>query len=231
MNMSTLLPSIRRAGFTMIELLVVIAVIGVLAVAVLSSINPIEQINKGRDTRTRSDAAQLINATDRFFASQELYPWNDPNFACGQGNTCLQVPNNDPAAIFPTAFETAGVCTAVTAGSTGAGLCRIDVAGGAWTDGLLVTAEVKAGFLERVQAQTAYAIYTYKALGTDQPMIACFRPSSNSFQQEAVKNCQSSVIAGAYPPAIQTSICPGTGTIGDSTYVQSDTKDELICLP
>ena len=46
-----------KAGFTMIELLVVIAVIGVLAVAVLSSINPIEQINKGRDTRTRSDAA------------------------------------------------------------------------------------------------------------------------------------------------------------------------------
>ena len=47
-------------GFTMIELLVVISVIGILATAVLSSINPIEQINKGRDTRTRSDAAQLI---------------------------------------------------------------------------------------------------------------------------------------------------------------------------
>ena len=65
-----------RAGFTMIELLVVISVIGILAVAVLSSINPIEQINKGRDTRTRSDAAQLINAADRYFAIHEIYPWN-----------------------------------------------------------------------------------------------------------------------------------------------------------
>ena len=62
-------------GFTMIELLVVIAVIGVLAVAVLSSINPLEQINKGRDTKKRSDAAQILNAIDRYYASQETYPF------------------------------------------------------------------------------------------------------------------------------------------------------------
>lgn len=65
-----------EGAFTMIELLVVIAVIGVLAVAVLSSLNPIEQINKGRDTRKESDAAQLISAVDRYYALQELYPWN-----------------------------------------------------------------------------------------------------------------------------------------------------------
>ena len=71
---------LRSAGFTMIELLVVIAVIGVLAVAVLSSINPIEQINKGRDTRSRSDAAQLISAVDRYFAIHEKYPWNEDDY-------------------------------------------------------------------------------------------------------------------------------------------------------
>ncbi len=65
-------------GFTMIELLVVIAVIGVLAVAVLSSINPLEQINKGRDTKRRSDAAQILNAIDRYYASQEKYPFSLP---------------------------------------------------------------------------------------------------------------------------------------------------------
>src|SRR5688572_21601084 len=70
---------LAQAGFTMIELLVVIAVIGVLSVAVLSSINPIEQINKGRDTRSRSDAAQLINAIDRYFSIHEVYPWNVDN--------------------------------------------------------------------------------------------------------------------------------------------------------
>lgn len=64
------------AGFTLIELLVVISVIGVLAVAVLATINPIEQINRSRDTRTRSDAQQLNAASERFYATQELYPWN-----------------------------------------------------------------------------------------------------------------------------------------------------------
>ncbi len=66
----------QLSGFTMIELLVVIAVIGVLAVAVLSSINPLEQINKGRDTGKRSDAAQILNAIDRYYASQQEYPFD-----------------------------------------------------------------------------------------------------------------------------------------------------------
>jgi len=67
-----------RTGFTMIELLIVIAVLGVLAVAVLSAINPIEQINRGRDTGSRSDAEQLLSAFDRFYTSQQIYPWQRP---------------------------------------------------------------------------------------------------------------------------------------------------------
>jgi len=59
----------------MIELLVVIAIIGILAVAVLAAINPIEQINKGNDTGVRSDTGELLNAIDRFYASQLFYPW------------------------------------------------------------------------------------------------------------------------------------------------------------
>jgi prepilin-type N-terminal cleavage/methylation domain-containing protein len=67
--------SIKKLGFTMIELLIVIAVLGILAVAVLASINPIEQINRGRDTGTRSDAEQFISAVDRFYAAKGFYPW------------------------------------------------------------------------------------------------------------------------------------------------------------
>jgi len=67
-------------GFTMIELLIVIAVLGVLAVAVLSAINPIEQINRSKDTGSRSDAEQLLSAIDRFYTSRGYYPWqNEPN--------------------------------------------------------------------------------------------------------------------------------------------------------
>ena len=57
-----------QMAFTMIELLIVIAILGILAVAVLAAINPIEQINRGRDTGSRSDAEQLLSAIDRFYA-------------------------------------------------------------------------------------------------------------------------------------------------------------------
>jgi len=54
---------------------VVISVIAVLAVAVLSSINPIEQINKAKDTASKSDASELLNATERYYATFGCYPW------------------------------------------------------------------------------------------------------------------------------------------------------------
>lgn len=64
----------KRKGFTLIEMLIVIAVIGVLAVAVLSAINPIEQMRKARDTRRRSNAAELMNALERYYTTYEAYP-------------------------------------------------------------------------------------------------------------------------------------------------------------
>src|SRR3989344_4594015 len=60
-------------GFTLIELLIVIAVNGILATAVLSAINPVEQIRKARDSRRKSNAAELLNAMERYFTSYEAW--------------------------------------------------------------------------------------------------------------------------------------------------------------
>ncbi len=65
----------RQKGFTLIELLIVIVVLGILAVAILSAINPIEQINKATDSGTQSDAAELINGMERYYASNQAWPW------------------------------------------------------------------------------------------------------------------------------------------------------------
>ncbi len=61
----------KAKGFTLVEMLIVIAVIGVLAVAVLSAINPVEQMRKARDTRRKSNAAELLNAIERYYATHE----------------------------------------------------------------------------------------------------------------------------------------------------------------
>ena len=57
------------------ELLIVIALIAILSVAVLATINPIEQSNKARDSRVQNDAAEVMNAMERYYASVQKYPW------------------------------------------------------------------------------------------------------------------------------------------------------------
>ncbi len=62
-------------GFTLVELLIVIALISILSVAVLATINPIEQSNKAKDSTKQNDAAEVMNAYERFYANSQTYPW------------------------------------------------------------------------------------------------------------------------------------------------------------
>ncbi|MEO8581858.1 MAG: type II secretion system protein [Patescibacteria group bacterium] len=165
MNIHSLLAQLKTrmkkdGGFTMIELLVVIAVIGILAVAVLSSINPIEQINKGRDTSKRSDIEQLINASDRYYAIQTFYPWN----------------------------RTTGTYTASSVLPDS--LFQLNPNGGNWNflDDLVTTAETKQGFVNRIKNESV--IYLYKAAVSNATMYGCFVPTSYAFKLEAARSCQ-----------------------------------------
>jgi prepilin-type N-terminal cleavage/methylation domain-containing protein len=152
--------SLSMSGFTMIELLVVIAVIGILAVAVLSSINPIEQINKGRDTSKRSDVEQLLSAADRYYAIQTFYPWN-------RTTSTYTAANTSPDSLF-----------------------QFDPNTDDWNflDDLVTTAETKQGFVNRVRNESV--IYLYKPLGTNTTLYGCFIPTSYAFKLEAALSCQ-----------------------------------------
>lgn len=190
-----------QAGFTMIELLVVISVIGVLAVAVLSSINPIEQINKGRDTRTRSDAAQLINAVDRYFAIHEIYPWNTSNTSTEAGGDGYTTADAD----YDSEFVFDGTADDWD-----------------WTNELITTAEVKEGFVNRVKDydQASNNMILFKEGVSNATMYACFLPTSQAFKREAATNCSD----GTTPTGIGglTTCATTDGTIDDANY---------ICLP
>lgn len=58
-----------QKGFTLIELLVVIAVIGVLAAIVLIAIDPLEQINRGKDASLKDKVSQVGNAAQAAYTA------------------------------------------------------------------------------------------------------------------------------------------------------------------
>lgn len=60
----------QNKGFTLVELLVVIGVLGVLAAAVLTAVNPLEQLSRGRDAGRKNTIAQLGNAAQAYYTSQ-----------------------------------------------------------------------------------------------------------------------------------------------------------------
>lgn len=211
-------------GFTMIELLVVIAIIGVLAVAVLSAINPIEQINKGRDTRNRSDAGELLSAIERYFSTSEQYPWNS--------STNASAPYDQWIAIADVSLEF---------NSDGAM---------AWLQVLQNSNEVKPAFAQRIyntyQTKTGLGTPTtgnmfIVAKDANSDMVrVCFKPQSQQFKNEAVyKCCSPTSTGGMCGDAAATNLKGSTPqTVGGWTMCANNNGDVsnsnsvfYICLP
>ncbi len=84
MKHTALLWSSRR-GFTLIELLIVIALLGALAVGLLATIDPFEQLKKGRDTSTRNTVSEFYDATLRYHSTKGQLPWATASPATFQG--------------------------------------------------------------------------------------------------------------------------------------------------
>lgn len=64
-----------RQGFTLIELLIVIALLGALAMGLLATIDPFEQLKKGRDTSTRNTTLEFYNAELRYYSTKGTFTW------------------------------------------------------------------------------------------------------------------------------------------------------------
>lgn len=59
----------------MIELLIVIALLGALAVGLLATVDPFEQLKKGTDTSTRNTVSELYNSFIRYYSVKNAMPW------------------------------------------------------------------------------------------------------------------------------------------------------------
>jgi prepilin-type N-terminal cleavage/methylation domain-containing protein len=158
------MPKLHK-GFTLIELLIVIAVLGILAVAVLSAINPIEQINRSRDTGSRSDAEQLLSAMDRYYATNGYYPWESSAETTGIEQLWEAVsattPIDDAAPAVPL-------------------LTKLSETG---------TAELKTSFTDRISKASYNTLYIYNSGAQGASTYVCFNPKSSSFKKEAETRC------------------------------------------
>lgn len=176
--------SIRnQAGFTMIELLIVISILGFLAIAVLAAINPIEQINRGRDTGSRSDAEQLLSAMDRYYAFNGYYPWQT-----GAADTDAKG-LTDTIFINSDAFADANGCEVAQKLSTYTGADTANCAG---------SDELKTTFITRVSEPTYQSLHVFNRGTQGDSTYVCFKPQSKAFLDEATKRCG---VGGAGLPA------------------------------
>jgi prepilin-type N-terminal cleavage/methylation domain-containing protein len=188
-----------QLGFTMIELLIVITILGILAVAVLSAINPIEQINRGRDTGSQSDAEQLLSAIDRYNAFQGYYPWQlnadeldtsimvdeEGERIAASGNFDVGLPvmvsSDEVAAFWDDGEGDAGDCHILTRLSTGDEDNHPIYCRGAQ--------EIKDSFVNRLLDEGTRELYVYNAGTSGGSTYVCFIPRSGAFETAASDRC------------------------------------------
>lgn len=82
-----------KKGFTLIELLIVIALLGVLAVALLAALDPLEQIKKGTDTGLRNTVGEINNAFLQYASSHSgTLPYGTSTIAWGSVGSMATTP-------------------------------------------------------------------------------------------------------------------------------------------
>lgn len=204
------LASVQR-GFTLVELLIVIALLGAIATLVIATINPIEQANRTRDTRFKTDGGQLISAIDRYFAATNDFPWV----------TTGGFDNEDTFGFIVAANSDVGIC--------GDANCS--------TDGTLISNdELKPEFRNRdfiknggAGATADKQIMLGKGTGASASVYSCFVPLANTTRQQAVQDDKVYTLGLSDGSRTQTTSCDGAN--GDGKGVDWVSAGCYVCIP
>lgn len=208
-------------GFTLVELLIVITLIAILAVAIVATLNPIEQINRARDSRFKNDASELLGAIERYYTSTGEYPWMASALT---GNDALTL--SSPYQGLGT-YSGSGVC-ADNGGYNLDGDCT--------ANGVLITSdELKSQFRSKDQfsgtVDYSNQLYVYKP-DQDSSVYVCFIPIANvnHTPSERVKLWDLGMTGGAVVP--QSILEVDSTNFGSYTLAWSGTTDSLfVCVP
>jgi len=178
----------KNKGFTLIELLIVIVIIGILSVAILSAINPIEQINKATDQGKKSDSAELLNALERYFVTFQKYPWDKVT-----------------GATIPTVAAPTTAATALGVAMTWIGVATGDSDGAS----LVGTNELKPEFARRTSLKDL-RVFVYLpsgSVGAENNLVRiCFVPTSKNFKLLAKYDVDGSFVGGGVAGAVLTCV-------------------------
>jgi prepilin-type N-terminal cleavage/methylation domain-containing protein len=175
----------KTGGFTLIELLVVIGILGVLAAALVATIDPFEQLKKADDSKIKNISVEFQTALVRYYTTHGSFPWNDQTSITNNTNNNCTGLSSGPIAGVKLNVATVKAC--------------LDNAGGG---SLISEGELKASFTSNLNDLAKVYVSWNPASATN--VIVCFSPTSKS--QKAAPdtkwiNSQGSTTGAACPSA------------------------------
>ncbi len=167
------LSPVRRfqKGFTLIELLVVIGILGILAAALVATIDPFEQLKKADDAKIKNIAVEYQTSLVRYYTTHGAFPWNDAN-------------------------NTNGVCTGIGGADIAGDLGAVGLLS-CTNINLIGEGELKSSFTSNLTDLGKVRLIWASAAPTD--ITVCFSPTSKS--QKAAPDTKWTNLAADADPA------------------------------
>jgi len=211
----------RRAGFTLLEVLIVMSILAILILAATSTINPILQVNRGKDAVRKKDLKRISVAFEEYYSDKGCYPTQeiiDGLNSVGCGTTGLYQLNPWPCDPNKTHYtvkvEPAGGCpntfwvtTRLEAEKTTT-VCNYGVASAnkSWQDDSCFEESLETG-------------------GVDEPTAT---PTPMFDITKCNRTCNINCDSQRIPPQ-SCQAAPGSQCSGANCFYTSDTQNDIYC--